>query len=79
MQTRVTIYTKDFCPYCIRAKAILEANNVPYFEVAGDTPENRAVMGGGTFPQVWIDGANIGGSDNLADLAALGGLKEYAR
>ena len=77
---KVEIYTKVFCPYCSRALALLRAKGVEFEEtdITMD-PNKRAEMigrasGRTTVPQVFIDGAHIGGSDDLAALDARGGL-----
>jgi glutaredoxin 3 len=77
---RVEIYTTFFCPFCWRAKKLLNAKGVPFeeFDVDSD-PRLRAEMtershGGRTVPQVFIDGKPVGGSDDLAALEASGEL-----
>ena len=76
----ITIYTSPFCPYCWRAKRLLENKGLAFREV--DVllhPGRRAEMreraeGRSTVPQIFIDGRGIGGSDELAALAASGEL-----
>lgn len=76
----VTIYTTMLCPYCFRAKALLDEKGVAYDEIdVGMDPDKRAEMearanGGYTVPQIFIDGQHIGGSDELAALEAAGKL-----
>ncbi len=75
----VTIYTRDFCGYCTRAVALLRSKGVAFTEIdAGHDIEKRREMmqrsGRNTFPQIFIDGAHIGGSDELLALDAEGGL-----
>ena len=71
---RVEIYTKFFCPYCARAKRLLDGKNVQYEEYdISMGGEKRAEMmqrahGRHTVPQIFIDGSHIGGSDDLASL-----------
>ncbi|HXF80388.1 MAG TPA: glutathione peroxidase [Usitatibacter sp.] len=64
-----TIFAKEGCPHCARAKALLEKNGLVYEEVAlgkGITSSTlRAVSGKGTAPQVFIGGKLIGGADDL--------------
>ena len=67
---RLTIYTLQGCPYCIRAKKTLEELDVPYTEIDTnfDTPEMDALMKrtlSDTLPQIFIDDEFIGGSDDL--------------
>lgn len=77
---KIEIYTKFFCPYCARAKALLDSKGVTYeeYEVSRDD-QGFALMverahGGRTVPQIFIDDQHIGGSDDLAALDARGGL-----
>lgn len=77
---KIEIYTKFFCPYCTRAKALLEAKGAEYEEIdiSMDSRLRRDMMdranGRSTVPQIFIDGRHIGGSDDLASLDAKGGL-----
>ena len=72
---RVEIYTTPSCPFCVRAKRLLEARGIAYDEidVAGD-PALRADLvqrtGRRTVPQIFIDGEPIGGFEELAALDA---------
>ena len=77
---KIEIYTKAFCPYCTRAKRLLESKEVAFeeFDITMGG-ERRAEMlqranGRTTVPQVFIDGRHIGGSDDLAALDRQGGL-----
>ena len=77
---KVEIYTKFGCPYCYRAKRLLDSKGAAYEEhdITMGGP-GRAEMiqranGRMTVPQVFIDGRHIGGSDDLATLDAQGGL-----
>jgi glutaredoxin 3 len=76
---RVEIYTRDYCGYCTRAKALLAAKGVAFVEIDGLAPENRREMiqrshGGSTYPQIFINGVHVGGSDDIHDLDAAGKL-----
>ncbi|MBV9931985.1 MAG: glutaredoxin 3 [Alphaproteobacteria bacterium] len=77
---RVEIYTKFGCPYCARAKALLDQKGVEYEEYEiNSTPGKRDEMmersgGRHTVPQVFIDGRHVGGSDDLAALERAGEL-----
>ncbi|RMF16559.1 MAG: glutaredoxin 3 [Alphaproteobacteria bacterium] len=70
----VEIYTRSWCPYCLRAKTLLKSKGVDYREIDIDrAPERRAEMiersgGRTTVPQIFIDGRPIGGSDDLVAL-----------
>ncbi|MEL6265273.1 MAG: glutaredoxin 3 [Pseudomonadota bacterium] len=75
----VVIYTKGYCPFCARAKALLGARGVAFteHEVTHDRDRFAEMVdrsGRRTVPQVFIDGAPVGGSDDLAALEASGGL-----
>ncbi len=71
---RVEIYTKFFCPYCARAKRLLDEKGVAYeeYEISGggEKREEMIQRSGGrtTVPQIFIDGRHIGGSDDIAAL-----------
>ena len=62
----VLVYTTENCPFCIRAKALLDARGVSYRELNLERdPDGRAELvkqtGMMTFPQVIVDGELIGG------------------
>lgn len=77
---RVEIYTKFMCPYCARAKKLLESKGVSYdeYEISMDTEKRAEMMqradGRHTVPQIFIDDRHIGGSDDLAELEREGRL-----
>ena len=77
---QVEVYTQDWCPYCSRAKAMLERKGVAYTEIkapsgSAERATARERSGGRTsVPQVFIDGRHVGGSDDLAALDRAGGL-----
>ena len=77
---QIDIYTKPYCPYCERAKALLTRKGVPFEELDaphGSQARRDAVErsgGRGTVPQIFIDGQAIGGSDELAALERAGKL-----
>lgn len=75
----VVIYTTRYCPFCIRAKYLLDNKNVPYKEISVDgKPELRAEMtakaGRHTVPQIWIGGHHVGGCDELMAIERSGQL-----
>lgn len=65
----VLIFTKPGCPFCARAKQLLKENKLSYAEVAQSqaftTSALRAVSGASTWPQVFIGGKKIGGTEDL--------------
>ena len=76
----VTIYTREYCGYCARAKALLASKGVDFEEKdATYSPELRKEMieranGGSTFPQIIINGKHVGGCDDLHALDRAGKL-----
>lgn len=80
MAAKVEMYSKVFCPFCIRATALLESKGVKIIEYsAANDKAKRAEMnqrsnGRNTFPQIFINDKHIGGSDDLAALERSGKL-----
>ncbi|HPA38482.1 MAG TPA: glutaredoxin 3 [Phenylobacterium sp.] len=78
--SKVTIYTKPFCPYCIRAVSLLEKKGVAFDEIeaAFDPAKKQEMMqragGRATFPQIFIGDQHIGGCDDMMALEARGEL-----
>ena len=80
---KIEIYTVDYCPYCHKAKELLDKKNIPYKEI--DITENEDVYrkelgdfyeikGTVTVPQIIINGKRIGGFDVLESLDKTGEL-----
>ncbi len=78
----VEIYVKTTCPYCWRAKHLLDSKGVEYKEIVIDFggPDRQAMIqranGRTTVPQVFIDGRHVGGCDDLMALERQGRLDE---
>ncbi|AMV70514.1 glutaredoxin 3 [Desulfuromonas carbonis] len=75
----VEIYTKDYCPYCHRAKELLQKKGVNFVEYdvthdAAREEEMRRRSGRATVPEIFVDGELIGGCDDLFALDAKGAL-----
>lgn len=75
----VIIYTRDGCPYCVRAKSLLDRKGAGYQEFnASKDPDIRQEMiarsGRNTFPQVFVNGEHLGGCDDIHALDAQGKL-----
>ena len=76
----IVLYTKPGCPYCHAAIDLLEQKGADYTEiVASNDPAKKQEMiqrsnGRMTFPQIFIDGKHIGGSDDLHALDCKGEL-----
>lgn len=77
----VTLYTRQFCGFCTAAKRLLDSKSVAYTERdATFDPTLRQEMigkanGRATFPQIFINGAHVGGSDELHALERAGKLE----
>lgn len=76
---KIEIYTKATCPYCHRAKALLNSKSASFDEIAidGDADKREKMIarsGRSTVPQIFIDGQHVGGCDDLHALDARGGL-----
>jgi glutaredoxin 3 len=76
----IVIYTKPFCPYCSRAKALLDSKGAKYDEfVASMDADKRKEMlersgGRSTYPQIFIGERHVGGCDDLMALEDAGQL-----
>lgn len=73
------MYVTDWCPYCSRARSLLEGKGVAVEEidveaVAGAREQMRARSGRDTVPQIFIGETHVGGSDDLEALDADGRL-----
>ncbi len=81
---KVTVYTKQHCPYCVRAKHLLGRKSVAYEEIPVDGRDDlRAWLvestGRRTVPQVFVGERPLGGYDDLAALDAEGKLDPILR
>lgn len=77
---QVEIYTQPWCPYCARAKRLLERKGVRFQEIHAPhgTPERQEAIrrsgGRTTVPQIFVDGRHVGDCDELIGLEASGSL-----
>ena len=77
---KVEMYSSSWCPFCYRAKRLLKSKGVEFTEINVDgQPALRGEMmsrsgGRHTVPQIFIGGAHVGGSDELAALERAGRL-----
>jgi glutaredoxin 3 len=77
---KIEIYTQPWCPYCARALNILneKSGEVREINAPQGTPERAEAIqrsgGRTTVPQIFIDGAHIGGCDDLVALERAGKL-----
>lgn len=77
----VTLYSSDYCPFCIRAKQLLAMKNVAFNEICVDgqmalRQEMMAKSGRHTVPQIWIGEQHVGGCDDLFALERAGKLDD---
>jgi glutaredoxin 3 len=76
----IEIYTTRWCPYCLRAKALLKRKGAAFTEidVSRDRERRNEMMkrsnGGYTVPQIFIGPVHVGGSDDLHALERAGKL-----
>jgi glutaredoxin 3 len=77
----VEIYTTKVCPFCLKAKKLLDSLGASYQEISVDDEEDRKKMvertgGARSVPQIFIEGKLVdGGCDGLYDLHKEGKLK----
>ncbi len=77
---KVQVYTTAYCPYCIRAKALLQSKGVAFEEIdVTDNAELREKMvqlsgGRRTVPEIFVNGKIIGGYEELKALDDSGAL-----
>ena len=77
--SQVVVYSSDYCPYCMRAKQLLQSKKVAFDEIKVDgKPQVRTEMaqkaGRTSVPQIWIGTQHIGGCDDLFALERAGKL-----
>jgi len=81
---RVQVYSKENCPYCVRAKALLDRKGVRYEEIdAEGKDEIRTWLveasGQMTLPQIFVDGRSLGGFSDIDALDRAGKLDALLR
>jgi len=71
MMAKIEVYSGDYCPYCMRAKALLQQRELEFVEYnVQQEPEKRVEMaerapGVRTIPQIFINDRHVGGCDEL--------------
>lgn len=74
------MYTSDACPYCVRAKRLLDAKGVEYTQIHMSLWDSEArvrlaeLTGRRTVPQIIVDGTPLGGYDDIKALDDAGQL-----
>tara|TARA_S200000501_G_scaffold235323_1_gene220702 strand:+ start:1022 stop:1270 length:249 start_codon:yes stop_codon:yes gene_type:complete len=77
---KAKIYSTKICPYCVRAKMLLEKRNIDYIEYKVDEDNEKYMemleLSGGrqSVPQIFLEEKHVGGYDDLIDLDMEGGL-----
>ena len=76
----IEIYTKLFCPFCTRAKSLLDSMGIEYteYKVSFDADKEREMNVRSyrtSVPQIFVNGQSIGGSDDLEELVDTGVIK----
>lgn len=77
----VEIYTTQVCPYCVRAKDLLQRKGITPIEFRVDLNDSlrdemlQRAQGRRTVPQIFIDGVHVGGCDDLYALESAGKLE----
>ncbi len=77
----IQLYTTRWCPFCVRAKMLLDSRGLDYEEIFLDDEPRfrerlRELTGGTTVPQILIDGEPVGGYSELYRLDRSGDLEE---
>lgn len=80
----ITIYTTKICPYCVRAKSLMDRKGLKYEEINVESQDMRDKMiekagGARTVPQIFIGDMHVGGSDDLYQLEKDGKLDEILK
>jgi glutaredoxin 3 len=81
MTPTVEIYTWSRCPFCIRAKSLLDQKDIAYTEYCIDGDEaarsemSKRADGRRSLPQIFINDYHVGGCDDLLALDAKGGVE----
>ncbi len=76
---RVVVYSTAMCPYCVRAKSLLQSKGVEFEEIRVDLDRDLMVemmqrSNRRTVPQIFINDFHVGGFDDMAELDAYGKL-----
>jgi len=81
---KIIIYSKEICPYCVKAKNLLKRKGLNYDEIIVNTDEIKQNMikksnGRMTVPQIFIGEYHVGGCDDLHALEADGKLDKLLK
>ena len=78
----IIIYTKDYCPYCVKAKSLLaqkgQKDNITEIDITHDEALQQEMIaksgGRRTVPQIFIGSTHVGGFDDMHALDKEGKL-----
>ena len=81
---QIVIYTKDYCPYCVKAKSLLKMKNAAFQEIKVTNDDIlqemiKKSLGRKTVPQIFINDQSIGGCDDLHALNDQGKLDQLLK
>lgn len=79
--SKVVVYTKANCPYCVMAKNLLASRNIHFEEIRVDLDKDKLaemlqLSNRRTVPQIFINDQPVGGYDDLATLSKSGKLDQ---
>ncbi len=82
IKKEVVMYSTRFCPFCVRAKALLKKKGIAFTDISVDNNaqlrrEMMAKSGRSSVPQIWIGDYHVGGCDELHALARSGKLEAF--
>lgn len=78
---KVVMYSTRFCPFCVRARALLDSKGLAFEDIPvdGDPPRRQEMVdksGRYTVPQIWVGDTHVGGCDELYALEQAGKLDQ---
>lgn len=84
MSTKIIVYSSANCPYCVRAKQLLERRQLAYEEIRIDLDDEKReemmrLSQRRTVPQIFINDKHVGGYDDLYALETSGQLDELLK
>jgi len=83
--TNIEVYSGDFCPYCVRAKALLKKKGLEFSEynvrkdIKRQAEMSERAPGARTIPQIFINNRHVGGCDELYALERRGELDDWVK
>ncbi|ORY92154.1 thioredoxin-like protein [Syncephalastrum racemosum] len=83
-ENKVAVFSKSYCPYCKRAKDLLDQLKIEYYAIELDVEADGAAIqaylqelsGQRTVPNIFINGKHVGGCDDLFEAKSSGKLQQ---